>query len=161
MPFPISIRGSEPIRDEAANLSDAAIIIACVDQLEHEGARVAAHSDRSTSFTVPLLTMRSNWRFTAPLSGGAVEVIRDATGGRRLAYDFSTRRLALIGTLMIGALFFVVAVRDVGQFPWWFPFFGWLWLVGGNYFIAFVRASSWARRRITDAVKAAARAPAP
>jgi hypothetical protein len=156
MPFPFSIRGSVPISDEAANLSDDAIIIACVDQVEHERARVVSHTDHSTSFTVPFLSWGSNWRFTVPLSGGSLEIMGEPAGGRRLSYNFSTRRVALIGTLAIIGLFVVVASRGVGQFPWWVPFVGWLWLVGGNYFISFVRAPRWVRRRISDAVKVSA-----
>jgi hypothetical protein len=156
MPFPFSIRGSVRILDEAAGLSDDAIIIACVDQIEHEGARVASRSDRSTTFTVPFLSWGSNWRFTVPLSAGSLEIIREPTGGRRLRYDFSTRRIALIGTVAVIGLFAAVALNGVGQFPWWVPVIGWLWLVGANYFISFVRAPSWVRRRISDAVKVSA-----
>ena len=156
MPFPLSIRGSIAIPSEAASLPDQAIIIACIDQAEHEGARIASRTDRSVAFTMPFISLRSNWRFTAPLSAGLLEIVRDPSGGRRLSYDFSTRRTAVIGTVMITVLFVVVAVNDVGQFPWWVPLIGWLWIVGANYGISFLRAPSWVRRRISDAVKASA-----
>ena len=154
MPFPLSIRGSVPIPNEAANLPDQAIIIACVDQLEHEGARVILRTDRSAAFTTPVISWGSNWRFTVPLSGGSLEITGAPAGGRRLSYDFSTRRTALMGTVAITAMFIIVTVNDVGQFPWWMLVLGWLWLVGANYGISFLRAPSWVRRRITDAVKA-------
>ena len=156
MPFPISIRGSVPIPDNAARLPDDAIIIACVDQVEHEGARIVSHSGGSTTFTVPFFSWGSNWRFTRPLSAGALEITSEPAGGRRLRYDFSTRRTALMGAVMIIGLFAIVAFQGVGQIPWWVAPVGWLWLVGVNYFISFVRARSCVRRRIADAVKVSA-----
>ncbi|MFL5613991.1 MAG: hypothetical protein ACJ796_10060 [Gemmatimonadaceae bacterium] len=161
MPFPISIRGSVTIGDEAANVSDDAIIIACVDQIEHEGARVISHSDQSLVFSVPFFSWGWNWRFTCPLAGGSLAITTEPTGDRRLSYDFSTRRLALIGTLVIGGFFTVVAVQVVGQSIWWIAPAAWLWMIGPSYFISFVRASRWVRRRVSVAVKAAGRAPAP
>lgn len=159
MPFPFSIRGSVAIPAEAAHLSDRAIMIACVDQIEHERARVVSQSDRSTTFTVPLLSLGSNWRFTVPLSAGSLEITSAPGGERRLRYDFSSRRLALIGTIMVFVMFTVVSVNNVGDFPWWLPVVAWLWLVGMNHFITFVRAPSWVRRRVSDAIKAAAPLP--
>ena len=156
MPFPLSIRGSIAIPNEAASLSDRAITLACVDQVEHEGAHVVSHTDRSMTFTTSLISWGSNWRFTVPLSVGLLEIHSDSGGGRRLRYTFSTRRTALIGTVMILGLFGMVAVNDIGQFPWWVPLLGWLWLVGANYGISFLRAPSWARRRVFDAVEASA-----
>ena len=142
------------IPNEAANLPDPAIMIACVDQLEHEGAHVISRTDRSTAFTTPFIRWGSNWRFTVPLSAGVLKITSDPAGGRRLIYDFSTRRTALMGTVVITGLFAFVAASRVGQFPWWAPLLGWLWLVGANYCISLVRAPSWVRRRVSDAVKA-------
>jgi hypothetical protein len=156
MPFPVSIRGSIPIPIEAANVSDQAIMLACVDQVEHERAYIVSHTDRSATFSTAVITWGPNWRFTVPLSAGSLEIETDSAGGRRLNYDFSTRRTTLIGTVMVIGMFVLVAAEDVGQFPWWMPVLFWLWLVGVNYLIPFFRAPSWVRRRISDAVEASA-----
>jgi len=152
MPFPFSIRGSIPI---PVSLSDRAIILACVDQIEQEGARVVWRSDRSTEFTSPLFRrLGSNWRFTVPLSGGSFEITGEPTGARRLSYDLSTRRVALIGTAMFVGLFVVAFI--VGRVPFPLPIAAgfWLWIVGANYIISYMRAPSWVRRRLSDAARA-------
>lgn len=159
MPFPISICGSVSVPGDADHVSGAAIILACVDQIQHEGARVATHSDRATTFTVPLISFGSNWRFTVPLSAGLLQITQDSEGHRRLRYDFSTRRTALIGTAMIfGGTIFLIASGQA-QVPWWLAPVAWLWLVGANYLISYARAPSWALHRVTDAIKASAPAP--
>jgi len=159
MPFPLSIRGSISIPGAAANVSDDAIIIACVDQIEHEGARVVSRSDRSVSFAAPFFSLGRNWRFTAPVSAGSLEIARASGPGRCLTYDFSMRRNTLIGTAMIVGMVAYVATSASGEFPWWVAPIGWLWVVGGNYLITYTRAESWARRRVSDAVKASAAVP--
>jgi len=156
MPFPLSIRGSISISGAAANVSDDAIIIACVDQLEHEGARVVSRGDGSLSFVVPFFGLGYSWRFTAPLSAGSLEIAREAGPGRRLTYDFSTRRLTLMGTAMMGGLLAFDAFKGFGELPWEVPVVGWLWLVGANYSLTYARAESWVRGRVTEAVKASA-----
>lgn len=157
MPFPLSIRGSIPIPDTAANVSDDAIIVACVDQIEHEGARVVSRGDHSMAFTVPFISWGSNWRFTVPLSAGSLEITHESGRNRRLRYDLSTRRTAVLGTLMCVGLFAFGATSRSGQMPWWVPLLAWLWLVGSNYGISYVRTASWASRRVSDAVKASGR----
>jgi len=152
MPFPFSIRGSIPIPRDPATLSDRAIIDACADQVEHEGARVVSRSDRSTAFASPLFRgLGSKWRFTVPLSGGSFEITREATGGRRLRYVLSTRRTALMGTAILAVFFALAIAAGPGPFPWWTGVFFWLWIVGVNYVISFARAPSWLRRRLSDA----------
>src|SRR5215475_9255968 len=102
MPFPFSIRGSIPIPHDLGSLPDGAIISACIDQVEDEGARIVSHGPRSTVFVAPLFwSLGSNWRFTLPLSGGSFEITGEPSGGRRLRYDLSMRRTALMGTVMV------------------------------------------------------------
>jgi len=144
------------IPNEAANLSDQAIILACVDQVEHEGAHLLSHTDRSATFATSLISWGSNWRFTVPISAGSLAIDKDSAGRRKLSYDLSTRRTALIGTIMVIALFGVAAGKGAGQFPLWVPLVGWLWLVGANYLISFLRAPSWVSRRVSDALRASA-----
>jgi hypothetical protein len=155
MPFPFSIHGSVPIPDDVANVPDDAIILACVDQCEHEGARIVSRGSCSTAFTAPLFrSWGSNWRFTVPFSAGSFEITSDSTGRRRLRYDLSTRRIAVLGTLIVAGLFAAVAVKGLGLLPWWIPLGFWLWIVGVNYTISLVRAPSWMRRRVSDAATA-------
>ena len=161
MPFPFSIRGSIPIPHDSGTVSDRAIISACIEQVEDEGARVVSRSDRSTAFTSPIFRrLGSNWRFTVPLSGGSFEITADTAGGRRLRYDVSTRRTALMGIVLLGAWFAVVIALDAGRFPWWIGAVFWLSIVGVNYFIPFVRAPGWLRQRLSDAATQASLAAA-
>lgn len=157
MPFPVSIRGSVPIPDHATEVPDAGIIIACVDQIEHEGAHATDRNERSIAFTSPLFrTWGSSWRFTVPVSAGTFEIVRDSSGRRRITYELSTRRTALVGTILVAGMFGFMALTTRMPFPRWVPLVFWGWIVGVNYVSSFVRAPFWVRRRIADAAKIAA-----
>ena len=154
MPFPFSIHGSIPIPHDVDSLSNRAIIFACIDQVEHEGARVVSRSPRSTVFVTPLFRRPgSNWRFTVPLSGGSLEITSEPTGDRRLRYDLSTRRMALMGFVLVAGVFAGVIALHAGHFLGWIGAGFFLWIVGVNYFISVVRAPMWLRQRISEALE--------
>ena len=153
MPFPFSIHGSIQIPQDVGSLPDRAIIFACIDQVEHEGARVVSRSPRSTVFISPLFRrLGSNWRFTVPLSGGSFEITSEPTGGRRLRYDLSTRRTALMGFVMVVVLVAGVIALNADRFLGWLGAVFCLWIVGVNYFISVVRAPLWLRQRLSEAL---------
>lgn len=157
MPFPISIRGSIAIPEDAKAASDEGIIAACVDQVAHEGCRIDSQDARSATFSGPFFRLFGwRWQFTAPLSAGSFEVTADAAGQRRVYYNFSRRRTALLGTIIVVALSIPVAAEGLARFLWWVPLFAWVWIVGVKYFISFVRAPFWVRRRVADAARVAA-----
>lgn len=164
MPFPISTRGSIPIPFDAAALSDADIIVACVDQIEHERARVVSRTQSTVRFEAPFFRAWTNgWWLTALASAGQFVVDSAADARRVLRYQLSTGRNAVMGTVMTVVLFWVVipSFETAPEVPWLFTFMmwfsGWLWIVGGNWATAAIRARFWCRKRVADAKAASTR----
>jgi len=163
MPFPISTRGSIPIPFDAAAVSDAGIILACVDQIEHERARVVSRTESTVRFEAPFFRAWTNgWWLTAAASAGRLVVDSAADGRRVLRYQLSTVRNAVVGTVMPVVLFWVLipSFETAPDFPWQFRFImcfiGSLLMVGGNWATAAIRARSWCRKRVADAKAAGA-----
>jgi len=154
MPFPISTHGCVPIPADAASVSDEAIMLACADQIEHERARIVSRTDQQLRFAAPLFrTWTNGWWLTVAASHGNFTIKATEDGGRVLAYQLSTLRNTVIGTLVVLLGFGVMLPRMVPPppFGWEIAILAWLWIVGANWATAAIRVRFWCRKRVADA----------
>jgi hypothetical protein len=151
MPFPFWINSTVTLPAMALSKLPEHLMLACVDQLEHEDAVVASDAPLTASFYVPIAMWVPTRKLTRTVDRGMID-IRPAPDGRVvLTYRFSVRRMVLISS--------VLAPVGFGLFtplPWTGVVAMWLLLIVGNYFLALVSARFWFRRRIADAIEVAA-----
>jgi hypothetical protein len=170
MPFPISIRGAIDLAQPPASPSSRALIIACADRLEREGARVLSRTDIELEFRVPVFLRWVLPTWLVPfLSSGTFRVDgNEANGGRsRLEYELSLRR-SVLAALIAPALVLLLLqfgpriVTPSGTAPstappaavYYFLPFIFFWIITVPYVWAMLRVRSWCRRRVDEALEA-------
>jgi hypothetical protein len=150
MAFPLSIRGGLPVTGAAADPVGRQVVLTRLRvRLLSEGASQVEVGSASLSFTVRWFRLRSNWNLLAPYDRGKVLVVHEGDHFS-VEYDFSTRRLFIIATIMCGVLGLMIAIGGARSYapPLLFAGVAWVWLFGGNYLIAQVRLGRWIRQAV-------------
>lgn len=170
MPFPISIHGAIDLAQQPSRPSSRALIIACADRLEREGARVLSRTDIELEFYVPVFLRWVLPTWLVPfLSSGTFRVAgNEADGGKsRLEYEFSLRRSVLAALIAPTLLLLILqfgprVLPPFGTAPLTAPPAGvyyllpfiLIWIMTVPYVWARLRVKSWCRRRVDEALKA-------
>jgi hypothetical protein len=137
MGFPLSADG----RIHAKGIDVSRAIEAVERLLRSTKASTIAVHDNRLDFTVRFLRLGSNWNLLVPIDSGRV-VFREREDAIDVEYHISLRRWFFIVTGMMIVVFAVVpliAIGPAGGVPVPFLLFLWLFLFGGNYFIAALR----------------------
>src|SRR5262245_58060481 len=150
MPFHVSVIGEAPLPAVPVDDFPERVIIACLDELEHEGAKITARSAYSVTYRKPFfrLGFDSGWWLPVLAPTGTFEVHPSAPGGAKVTYRLSLLRHVAIGA--VAPLFFLlIPEARFAVIP------AWLWLLGAPYLVAFFRARQWTRKRIEEATRIA------
>ena len=149
MPFPFRVSGTVSVPDAGIRDLRNRVLFTCIDEFEHAGARVTQRGPADAVFGVPFFRLRMRgWWLTPYLDGASIALDGD-DAAIQLIYRLSLWRAVSITTV-------VVAIMGmVGRAPLAFLVVGWLWLVGVHYAFVAIRARSWFRRRIADAIASA------
>jgi hypothetical protein len=150
MTFPVSVNGEVPLPSVPVDDFPARVIMACLDELEHEGADIIERTRHSVTYRTPFFRLGwySSWWITMLAPTGTFEVHPNAPGGGRATYRLSLLRNAIIGSLM--TLVFLLLIQ-----AWFALIWAGGWLVGAPYLFTVYRARQWTRRRVEDAMRVA------
>lgn len=146
MSFPVRIRGSVALPTVAVDGLPERVMVACVDQFEHEGAKVTSDTPLAASFYVPIRMLERGQWLTTSIESGTIDITPTADGGFVLTYQLSLWRVVLFMSFAAPILFGLI-----GHAPWEMTVLLWLLVVGGNYVHGTGRARFWFRQRIADA----------
>jgi hypothetical protein len=145
MPFPISLSDCIPF-----DSADAANVCRDVARtLEQQRARVVLLEANHIILRVPLVRgFGARWDFVAPLD--RIDLAVETSDGRMsLCYRLSSLRTALLSIAIPPVLAFLVGAHD--QFLVYFLAIGWLWLVGVNCGVTWIRAKPFFERAVINA----------
>jgi len=132
MPFPFSSSGTLEIH-APGEASLTAIVAAVEDALRGAHAKKLCVKDGEISFRGGLFGFGGRWNQLLAISFGQIRFARQ--GDLVLIhYRISFLQMLVVVTAVVGLM-----LGYVDRAPYKIVVFGWLWLFGGNYFIALYR----------------------